>query len=100
MSTDKQFEMAPQLLIDRVARVEERNKYMATREDLAEVKGQIALTKLDLDTAFERAVSTSESTTLKNMLKTWGIIAGVLFPFLTGIIVALLTALLNASLIK
>lgn len=100
MSTDKQIEMAPQLLIDRVARVEERNKYMATREDIAEVRGQIALTKLDLDTAFERAVSTSESTTLKNMLKTWAFIAGILFPILTGIIIALVTALLNASLIK
>ena len=100
MSTDKQIEMAPQLLIDRVARVEERNKDMATREDIAEVRGQIALTKLDLDTAFERAVSTSESTTLKNMLKTWAFIAGILFPILTGIIIALVTALLNASLIK
>ena len=100
MSTDKQIEIAPQVLIDRVARVDERNKYMATKEDIAEIKGLVALNKLDLDTAFERAVSTSENTTLKNMLKTWAIIAGLLLPFLTGLIIALLTALINASLIK
>ena len=100
MSTDKQIEMAPQLLIDRVARVEERNKYMATREDIAEIRGLVALNKRDLDTAFERAVSTSERTTLKSMLKTWAIIAGLLLPILTAIIIALLTALLNASLVK
>ena len=100
MSTDTRFQRAPQDVVDRLARVEERNKNMATREDVAEIKGLIALNKLDLDTAFERAVSTSESSTLKNMLKTWAIIAGLLLPILTGVIIALLTALLNASLIK
>ncbi len=98
MSVDTQFQRAPQDIVDRLARVEERNKNMATREDIENIRGLIALNEQKLDTAFQRAVSESERTTLRTMLKTWSIIAGLLLPILTGIIITLLSALLNALL--
>ena len=95
MSVDTHFERAPQEVTDRLARLEEHRKNVATREDIAELKGQIDLNKSELRRVFEKAVSTSENSTLKNILKTWAIIAGLLLPILTGIIITLLNAFFN-----
>lgn len=95
MSTDIRFEWAPQEVTDRLARLEEHRKNVATREDVVELKGLIELNRQDLRSAFESAVSTSENTTLKSIIKSWAIVAGIVFPLLTGLIVALLNALLN-----
>ena len=96
MSTDTRFEKAPEGIVERLARLEEHKQTVATKEDISDLKGLIGLNKLDLDKSFELAVTSSENTTLKKVLKNWAIIAGLVFPLLTGLIVALLNALLNS----
>lgn len=83
MTTETVLERPPQAISERIARLEEHKEHVATKRDIAEVKGTILESNAELRRFIERAVSQSEANTLateNQLLKKiigWGIPIGI-----------------------
>lgn len=70
----------------RLVAVETRIENMATKEDIALLKGEIETSKEELKRFISESVSQSEINTLKGFVKLWVIVAGALVSVLTTVL--------------